>query len=224
MNYSRTSDAINSWKHILVNGTEESIDEMLKGVEGRFLGKGWGRDLSWESSMNRSSRRHAEWHCFVGGAEGGPRWMLGLDRVAAGRVSGGDYSLLGSPHGLRTSDAAEIIEEMKRDVVQPSASQAGLEVKYPAFSDASLVPPGVLSTLRAFCGSAGGEWPLSATQEPLWRRFVVKACRDETAFDLYELGQWFREFGWPPAASDALIERFINDSSLVAEYEDELRV
>jgi hypothetical protein len=78
-----------------------------------------------------------------------------------------------------------------------------------------------LAALRRFSDLAAGAWPLPAELEQVWRQFVISACREDAAFDVDELSDWFVSNGWTSEAARALTERFISEASLITEYDDE---
>lgn len=63
---------------------------------------------------------------------------------------------------------------------------------------------------------------MPAECEQLWRHFVITACREDTAFDIDELSDWFVTNGWTSEAANELTNRFISEASLISEYEDEV--
>jgi len=216
-------ETINSWRRVLVEGSAEHIDQMLDDVERRLREKGWSRDPRVEEKMEGSANQKNRWRCFVGGPEGGPRLMLGLNRVSDRRVRGGTYSLLKGPYGMQPTDVARVVDDVIKDAVTPSASDLGLKVTIPRLGRTSRVPPKTLAALRLFSDLAAGAWPLSTDQEQLWRRFVIHACREDAAFDVDELSDWFVTNGWSSESARALTGRFMSEAGLISEYDDEAK-
>ncbi len=137
------------------------------------------------------------------------------------RVRGESYSLLDGPAGMETTDVASVVEDVIKDVLTPAASDHGLEVKIPRLGPMSRVPPKTLAALRLFSDSAAGASLLSKDQERLWRRFIIIACREDTIFDIDELSNWFISNGWRSEDAHTLTNKFVDDASLISEYEDE---
>jgi hypothetical protein len=216
-------EMINSWRRILIEGKPESIDRTLDDVERRLREKGWARDADMEAKMGRSAERKNRWLCFIGGPRDGPRLLLCLTRVSDRRVRGGTYSLLNGPPGMQATDVAAVVEDVIKGVLKPSTSDFGLEVTIPRLGLKSRVPPRTMASLLMFSDLAGGAWPLSTQLEHIWRRFVISACREDAAFDIDELSDWFVTNGWSSEDAHALTERFISEASLITEYDDETK-
>jgi hypothetical protein len=216
-------EIINSWRRILIEGKPEQIDRMLGDVERRLEEKGWARNFEIEAKMGTSADQKNRWLCFVGGPRDGPQLMLCLTRVSDRRVRGGTYSLLNGPPGMQSTDVAGVVEDVMKGVLTPSASSFGLKVTIPRLGRNSRVPPKTLAALRLFSDLAAGAWPLPTEMEPIWQRFVISACREDAAFDIDELSDWFVTNGWSSEAAHALTERFISEASLITEYEDEIK-
>ena len=214
-------ETINSWRRILIEGKPEQIDRILDDIERRLGQKGWARNSAMEAKMGRSADRKDRWLCFVGGPQDGPELMLCLTRVSDRRVRGGTYSLLNGTLDMQPTDIARVVEDVINSVLTPSASSFGLKVTIPRLGRSSRVGPKTLAALRAFSDLAAGAWPLPAEREPLWRRFVVSACQEDTAFDIDELSDWFVTNGWSSGDARALTERFVGEASLISEYNEE---
>jgi hypothetical protein len=131
--------------------------------------------------------------------------------------------LLNGPAGMQPTDIARVVEDVMHGVLTPSASGFGLKVTIPRLGRMSRVPPKTLAALLLFSDGAAGAWPLPTELERLWRRFVIHACREDAAFDVEELSDWFVGNGWSSEAAHALTERFISEASLITEYDDETR-
>ena len=222
MNALDAIETIDSWRRVLIEGNAESIDQMLDDVESRLGEKGWARDLGMEAKNDVRANRNNKWRVFVGGPANGPRVRLGLSRVSDRRVRGETYSLLEGPSEMKTTDVARVVEDVIKGVLTPSASDHGLKVTIPRLGPISRVPPKTLAALRQFSDSAAGTWPLNTDQERLWRRFIVNACREDAAFDIDELSDWFVTNGWCSEVARNLTNKFMNDASLISEYEDEM--
>ncbi len=221
MNSLDATETINSWRRVLIEGNAEDIDQMLEDVERRLGERGWARDSGTEAKNEATANRKIKWRCFVGGPKNGPRVRLGLSRVSDRRVRGETYSLLEGPANMKTTDVARVVEDVITDVLTPSASSHGLKVTIPRLGPISRVPPKTLAALRRFSDSAAGAWPLSADHDRLWRRFMISACREHATFDIDELSDWFATNGWCSQVAQILTNKFMNDASLISEYEDE---
>jgi hypothetical protein len=214
-------EMINSWRRILIEGKSEHIDRMLDDVERRLREKGWARDSDMEAKMGRSANRKNRWLCFIGNPHDDPRLMLCLTRVSDRRVRGGTYSLLNGSPGMQPTDVAAVVEDVMKGVLTPAASSFGLKVTIPRLGRNSRVPPKTLATLLLFSDLAAGTWPLCTELEQIWRRFVISACREDAAFNIDELSDWFVTNGWSSEAAHALTERFISEADLITEFEEE---
>jgi len=214
-------ETINSWRRILIEGKPDQMDRMLADVERRLSEKGWTREPHIEAKMERAPNHATRWQCFVGGPRNGPNLMLGLTRVSDRRVRGGTYSLIDCSPAMRRTDVAEVVVDVMKEVVTPSASSFGLKVTIPRLGRLSRVPPTTAAALLRFSDSVAGMWPLPPESQPLWRHFVFDACREDAAFDVGELSDWFVTNGWSSEASNALTERFIDEADLITEYEED---
>ena len=174
-----------------------------------------------EAKNELHANRKNRWRFFVGGPENGPRVRLGLARVSDCRVRGETYSLLEGPSDMKATDVARMVEDVIKGVLTPSASSHGLKVTILRLGPISRVPPKTLVALRQFSDAAAGAWPLSTDQERLWRRFIINACREDAAFDIDELSDWFVTNGWCSQVAGMLTNKFMDDASLISEYEDE---
>ncbi len=221
MNSLEATETIDSWRRILIEGQPDNIGRMLNDVERRLSEKGWHRDSERETKMDRSGEGRNRCLCFVGGPHGGPQLLLCLIRVSDRRVRGGPYSLIGGPSDMQPTDLAKVVEDVVKGVLTPSATTLGLRVTIPRLGPNSRVPPRTLAALHSFSDLAAGAWPLTADLEEAWRHFVISACREDAAFDIDELSDWFVANGWTPEAAHALTERFIGEASLITEYDDE---
>jgi hypothetical protein len=213
-------DLINSWRRILIEGNPDHIDRMLADVERRLKEKGWTPAPDIEAKLGHPTNQASRWRCFEGGPKTGPRLMLGLTRVSDRRVRGGTYSLIDGPN-MRPTDVAGVVGDVIKEVVTPSASSFGLKVTIPRLGQLSRVPPTTEAALRMFSDYGAGIWPLPPELERTWRRFVIEACREDAAFDVDELLNWFVANGWTSEAAHALTQRFISEASLITEYEEE---
>ena len=115
---------------------------------------------------------------------------------------------------------AEVVEDVMKNVLTPTAANLELKVTFPQFGTKSRVPPRTLAALGLFSDLAAGAWPLSTDLEQHWRRFVIRACQEDVAFDLDELSDWFVTNGWSSEDAHALIEKFMSEASLISEYVD----
>ena len=130
--------------------------------------------------------------------------------------------MISAPAGVEPTDVAGVVEDVVSGVLTPSARDFQLKVTIPRLGRNSRVPPKTLAALRSFSDLAAGAWPLPAECEQLWRHFVITACREDTAFDIDELSDWFVTNGWTSEAANELTNRFISEASLISEYEDEV--
>jgi len=78
-----------------------------------------------------------------------------------------------------------------------------------------------MAALYIFSDLAAGQWPLSNDMDRAWQRFVATACREDTAFDVDELLDWFVSNGWTMESARHLRDRFLSEASLIAEYNEE---
>jgi hypothetical protein len=215
-------DLINSWRRILIEGKPEQICPMLEDIERRFKEKGFVRDPAVEKTMNWHPHQRNVLLCFVGGPPEGPRLMMCLNRVSERRVRGSTYSLLGSV--LASPDeVAVVIDDVIKNVIVPSTSSYGLKVTKPQLGLKSLIPPRTLAALLGFTDTAPGAFPLPATAETAWRKFLIAACGEEVAFDTIELTDWFIANGWSSEDARGLTEKFVGEAALLTEYAETIR-
>ena len=211
---------IDSWREILIEGSPDQIDSLLAEFEKKLQGKGWKRDADKEKTMDYRPDRKRNWHCFVGGPKDGPRLMLSLCRTSGTRLRGEAYTYVSGPPNTTNEDVAEVIKNIIKEDLEPAASSAELRVEYPRFSESSRVPWGTRDSLREFSDLAAGAWPLDSTHEPLWRRFVILSTKEEAMFSGEELERWFKLNGWTDENANLMVEKLMNDSILIAEYDE----
>jgi hypothetical protein len=214
-------ETINSWRRILIEGSADSVSQTLVDIETTLREAGWRRDPDSEVRFAGPSGRKDAWRCFIGGLDKGPRVMLGLARVSDRRVRGGTYSLLDGPAEMQPTDVARVIEWVIREVVVPTASKHRARVTIPRLGYLSRVPPKTLASLRVFSDLAAGTWPLNHEQERSWRRFVINASREDAAFDIDELLDWFVTNGWSSEDGRRLTDKFQNEAALISEFQEE---
>ena len=68
--------------------------------------------------------------------------------------------------------------------------------------------------------ATGGGLPLSDASEAAWRKFVITASQEDVAFDKDELRDWFISNGWASDDARTLMERFVREATLLAEYSE----
>jgi hypothetical protein len=215
-------DTIDSWRHLLIEGNQANVDQLWNGMESDFGAKGWKREPAEEQKMLRSSASSKQWRCFLGGQSGTPIVMLGLTRATERRLRGGSYQLRDGPPNMQTTDVGRMVRDVIDHILTPSARRFGLTISIPRLGQASRVPPNTLIAMGMFSDLASGEWPIDAEHESLWRQFVIQACREDAAFDVDELTNWFESNGWNRTAADALVSRFISEAGLISDYADEV--
>jgi hypothetical protein len=214
-------DLIASWRRILIEGKADQITSMLKDLEGRLKSKGFERDAEAEKKLNWHAYQRNRVLCFVGGPEGGPRLLLCLNVVSERRVRGGTYSLIDAPPGAGPVEVATVVDDVIKDVIVPSANSFGLKVTRPRLGPNSIVQPKTMAALVAFSDIAtGGGLPLSEASEAAWRRFLITASQEDVAFDKDELMDWFFSNGWGSEDARTLMERFVREATLLAEYSE----
>jgi hypothetical protein len=214
-------DLIASWRRILIEGKAEQITSMLDDVEARLKAKGFARSPEVEKTMTWHPYQRNRVLGFVGGPRGGPRMMLCLNRVSERRVRGGTYSIVDASPGAGPIEVAEVIDDVLTSVIVPAANSFGLKVTRPRLGPNSLVPPKTMAALLAFSDVASGErLPLSEDSEITWRKFLIAASQEDVAFDTDELADWFVTNGWSSEDAHALTERFVRESTLLAEYSE----
>ena len=114
----------------------------------------------------------------------------------------------------------QVVEDVMKYVLTPVVANLELKVTFPRLGTKSRVPQRTLAALRLFSDLAAGAWPLSTDLEQHWRRFVIKACQEDVAFDIDELSDWFVTYGWGSKDVHALIDKFMSEASLISEYVD----
>jgi hypothetical protein len=211
-------EIIRVWRRVLVQGEKEKIDRFLTEVEQRFLAHGWSRELEREARMNKDDRQINHIYCWVDGHDTGPRVMLCLNHATAQRVRGGTYDVFDRKTTL--SDLAGAIQHALKEVLEPAAAAAGLEVLYAHIGPISRIGHKTAAALTDLAEAGDGQWPLSEQVEPLWRKLVHTAYRDEVAIHPEELTAWFVASGWSQDAAIELTKRFYSDVALIEEYEE----
>jgi len=220
MDGTQAVEAIASWRKILIEGKAEQITSMLIDIEARLKTKGFVRDQEAEKSMNWHPHQRNKVICFVGGPPTGPRLLLSLNRVSERRVRGGTYSIKPSANS-GPNEAAAVVEGVIKNVIVPSAVSHDLKITRPRLGPISVVQPKTLAALIAFCDdSTGGGLPLGEHSEAAWRRFLITASQEDIAFDREELISWFIANGWTSEDARALMERFVREATLLAEFSE----
>ncbi len=220
MNALEAFKMVNSWKRVLIEGNPKNVDQMLEDIERRFKEKCWGRNAEMEKERPRQTGRNNRWFCFVGGPQHGPQLLFCLSRISDRKVRGGTFGLLERPADMLPTAVAAVEDEIMSNILTPAADGLGLKKTIPRLGENSRVSPRTLTQLLIFSDLAAGVWPLPAELEPLWRRFVITACQEDTAFDIEELTEWFFTNGWSSEAAEELTERFLSEATLISEYED----
>ncbi len=220
MDGTQAVEVIASWRRILIEGKAEQITSMLADIEVRLKTKGFERDPEAEKGMNWHHHQRNKVLCFVGGPLAGPRLLLCLNRVSDRRVRGGTYSLKSSANS-GPNEVAAVVDDVIRNVIVPSANLHLLKVTRPRLGPISVVQPKTMAALIAFCDVAtGGGLPLADPSESAWRRFLITASQEDVAFDKEELMDWFVSNGWTSEDAGSLVERFVRESTLLAEYSE----
>jgi hypothetical protein len=214
-------DLIASWRRILIEGKAEQITLMLAAIDTGLKSKGFERDAETEKNMNWHPYQRNRALCFVGGPEGGPRLLLCFNLVSDRRIRGGTYSVVETCPNTGPFEVAAVVDDVIRNVIVKSADGLGLKVTRPRFGLMSVVQPKTMAALVAFCDVAtGGGLPLSEASEAAWRRFLITASQEDVAFDKEELIDWFVSNGWMSEDARALMERFVREATLLAEYSE----
>jgi hypothetical protein len=214
-------EIINTWRHVLIRGESDQIERFLDEVGRQFERLGWAPASLEERQREYQRSRRAS--CWTSGPDSRPRVRLCLERATNRRVRGG---LLGAYHvdeRAGVDDMAEVIRHALRDVLEPAAAAAGVEVSYPRLGPLSRIEPQTLSTLTTLADAGDGRWPLPNEVEPLWRAFLFTAFRGDVAFVPEELTAWLRASGWDERAAAEFTKRFSSDMTLIGEYEDSRR-
>ena len=116
---------------------------------------------------------------------------------------------------------AAVVDDVIRNVIVPSANRFGLKVTQPRLGPNSVVQPRTMAALLTFSDVAtGGGLPLSEASETAWRKFLITASQEDVAFDKEELLDWFVKNGWDSDDAGILTERFVRETSLLAEYSE----
>ncbi|MBI1914955.1 MAG: hypothetical protein HYS12_09505 [Planctomycetes bacterium] len=210
-------EVINTWRHVLVKGQKDQIDRFLDQVEQRFGTLGWSRDMAVEDQMNRGEFQQNRFYGWTGGPDSRPRALLCLNRATDRRIRGGTYKI-DERAGL--AELASVIQHVLREVLEPAAAAVGLEVSYPRLGPISRVGTRTEGVMTALAEAGDGQWPLPDEIEPVWRKFVLTAFREEVALKPEELTAWFIASGWEERASAELMKRFYRDVALIDEYQE----
>ena len=213
-------EIINIWRKISVEGQEKQIEKFLSEIDQRFAGVGWSRDSVIEGKFNRNEHQINYLHCWSTNWDDRPRVMLCLNRATEGRVRGGTYDIKGS---ATLADLARVIQHILREVLEPGATAAGLEVAYPRLGPISRIGPKTQAAMIAFVEAGDGGWPLPRQVEERWRILVLTAFREDVALKPEELTAWFAASGWDEQAATELTNRFYADVALISEYQESER-
>jgi hypothetical protein len=219
--FSARSDAlevINIWRRWLVKGQKRQIDKFLDKVGQRFAALGWSREPVFEGQLNANPAQINRFYCWVSGPENLPHVLLCLNRATDRRVRGGTYNLRDTRAGI--ADLASEIQRVLAEVLEPAATEAGLEVTYSRLGPVSRVGPRTTEAMTALAESAEGQFPLSKEAESYWRSFVQTSYQEEVAIRPEELTAWFLASGWNERAASELTKRFYNDMALLGEHEE----
>lgn len=211
-------DAINIWRHLLIKGSKEQIDRLLREIGARFEHLAWSRDKQFERLLNRTPHQVNRFYCWVSGEAAFPRLMLSLNHATPRRVRGGTYDTL--ERGPTFIDLAIAIQTVLTEVLEPAAAEVGLEVSYQRLGPTSRMEPRTLAALTDFVETAEGRWPLPPELDPLWAAFVRTAVRNNVAINPSELVAWFAANGWTSQAAEAMRDRFYADAARVLEFEE----
>jgi hypothetical protein len=211
-------EAINTWRHVLVKGSEEQIDRFLAEVSTRFEHLGWSRDGRLEGLFNRTPHQVNSFYCWVSGEGAFPRVMLALNQTSPRRVRGGARDVLEG--GLSFIDLALEIQGVLTEVLEPAATEAGLAVSYVRVGPTSRIERRTMTALTALADAAEGRWPLTPELEPLWTALMHTAVRDDVAINPDELVAWFVANGWTNEVAGEMRIRFFKDAARISELEE----
>jgi hypothetical protein len=211
-------EVIDIWRHILIKGQKEQIDQVIAQIGQRFEALGWRREAEFERHSNRSPDQIGTVHCWSGSAGNGPEVLLSLARTTAPSLRGGTYNLLEKRASI--ADLANAMQFAMAEVLEPSAQALGLAVSYPRLGPISKVRPATVAAMTAFAEAADGRSPLPDEVQPLWRIFTRTAYQDAVAISPDELTAWFIANGWEDGAASELTERFYTEVASLAECEE----
>ena len=209
---------VNSWRQVLVKGQKSQIDRFMDEVGKRFEALGWSREATYETLFNRDPHQINYLHCWVSAQGTFPRILLCLNRATERRVRGGTYDLLDGRPSL--VDLAREIQRVLAEVLEPAATEAGLEVSYTRLGPISRVGARTIAAMTGLADAADGCWPLPSNLEPAWRNVVFTAVREGVAIKPEELIEWIAASGWGREQAVELADRFYRDAARVAEHEE----
>lgn len=214
----------NPWRRFLIEGAPESISALLADVERRLKERKFLRDPVIEQQQAWQSALHNASFCFVGEPRGIPV-LLSLIRVSERRIRGSTCGLLEAASRVLPQEVAAVVAEVMDTILLPSANRCGLKVMAPRLGPRSLVQTRTLAALQSFCDLAAESKPddLAPRAEAAWRHFLITAGQEDIAFDIEELTNWFVASGWERVEAERLVERFMREATLLAEYAEAIR-
>lgn len=205
-----------SWRHLMIAGPKDRVDDLLARVEQSFP-PGWERNTTAEqrAAAYRGSLRRSR--CYARKLDGRDVWLW-LDRPSDLRVQGG---LVEPTKPVRyAEDVAEAILDFRARVLEPAAAAAGLVVGSSRLRPLSAVSGEVLDALWAYCESSRFTWPPAGDALLPWREFVIRAHQDHPAFNLDELKSWLTDKGFPADQVRPLFDRLVSEDRFLDQYDD----
>lgn len=209
-------------EHLLILGQKEQIDRFIGEVEQRFEAIGWTATTAYESQLHRNPQQLNRSYYWISGPGNSPHILLHMNRETERSIRGVTYNI----HDLRPGipDFASEIQRVITEVLEPSAAAVGLEISYTHLGPFSRCGIGTKAAMIALAEAGNGQWPLPPALQPLWRKFIITALREDAALHRYELTKWFIANGWNQEDSRALTNRFYADATLLAEFKNEEQV
>ncbi len=201
-------EVINVWRHFLVKGQNDQIDRFFRQVEQRFGILGWSRDTTLKGQINHDVHERNRIYCWTSGTDSTPRVLLCLNRATDWRVRGGTYHI---DERASVAELAKEIQFILAEVLEPAAAAVGLEVSYPRLGPISRVGAKTAAAMTTLAETGDGQWPFPPQVEPLWRKFIHTAYRDDVAIHPEELTAWFIASGWSQDAAPEMTKRFYSD-------------
>ena len=215
--------AYDGWRKLLVVGTGDALDQLMRHVDELLDGAGWRRDTDWEQAANRPRVKFGitphmlnRMHGFVQVTTATPVVRLTLNQ--------GPRRLRGMSASLTTDDAADAdrmiavgVRTFLHDVFDPALAAVGLR-RAGRFVN-SRVSEATVSELVDVAELAGRRLPLDAEAEAAWQRFVLAAYQDYTSFDTTELTAWLTSMGWTAGDAASLVRRYLSETQLLRQFE-----
>jgi hypothetical protein len=200
-------------------GPLEKLQRTPDEIEKR-LTRGWSRNRSRESALNKSSLS-LDLYCFhceeAPDREAADLWLSrDLNRLRVSNIVPSDVPEISYAH------YNAILEEFAEEFARPAAEVLGLrfEITKPDVTVDELLPPDVVQALVEFSTQANkGSLASHPRDKVRWQKFLIGAHQAHSELGSDILSDWLIQQGWPESAASELATEYDRGRALLDQYE-----